>query len=395
MGVTEFLKFAANDKSMDSNNMIRCPCLKCKNLNWKALDDVKYDLFRYGFLEGYHVWNFHGEEYEHVAEETYHYEHHEQPAGNENIYCAVEMLMDAARLPDMSCFQNSQANGRDQLPHGDASRFFKVLEDATIPLHPTNTKFTRLSFITKLLHFKNMYGCSERGFDELLELIGSILPEDHTLPKSYYEDLALEKNRLPTRLELFERTYKHKRTQNFTSEEARAIAERYKLILDERRQTINEQDEPLEWWIEACGPVKKNRILGEPRISANELLNGSYHENQNPKSPTQSTCGVCLSDDLFFNAVNKTLRTVDSSALFKEASVSREQVQTLAENVVSGDMSNSMNGIAQEIKEELIRLVVTTIEGIYSTIHQSLKESQTNDQATTSSFANDLEDARN
>ncbi|CAM8992321.1 unnamed protein product [Rhodiola kirilowii] len=187
MGVAEFLKFAANDKSMDSNNMIRCPCPKCKNLNWKALDDVKYDLFRYGFLEGYHVWNFHGEEYEQVAEETYQYEHHERPAGNDNIYCAVEMLMDAARLPDMSCFQNSQENGRDQLPHGDASRFYKVLEDAAMPLHPTNTKFTRLSFITKLLHFKNMYGCSERGFDELLELIGSILPEDHTLPKSYYE----------------------------------------------------------------------------------------------------------------------------------------------------------------------------------------------------------------
>ncbi|CAM8994076.1 unnamed protein product [Rhodiola kirilowii] len=58
-------------------------------------------------------------------------------------------------------------------------------------------------------------------------------------------------------------------------------------------------------------------------------------------------------------------------------------------------MSNSENGIAQGIKEELIRLVVTTIEGIYSTIHQSVKESQTNDQAPTSSSANDLEDARN
>ncbi|CAM8928866.1 unnamed protein product [Rhodiola kirilowii] len=173
------------------------------------------------------------------------------------------------------------------------------------------------------------------------------------------------------------------------------MQERYKLILDERRQTSNEQDDPLEWWIEACGPVKKNRILGEPRIPANELLKGSYYENHSPKSATQSTCGVCLSDDMFFNAVKKTLRTVDSSALFKEASVSREQVQSLAENVVSGDMSNSENEIAKEIKEELIRLVVTTIEGIYSTIHESLKESQTDDQATQSSSGNNLEDARN
>ncbi|KAL9669062.1 hypothetical protein QQ045_006603 [Rhodiola kirilowii] len=86
------------------------------------------------------------------------------------------------------------------------------------------------------------------------------------------KDLAQKRKRDPTRLELFESTYKYKGIEAYSSEEARAIAERYKLILEERSQTLGEQEEePIEWWIEAVGPIKKNRILGEPRILANEL----------------------------------------------------------------------------------------------------------------------------
>ncbi|KAL9675566.1 hypothetical protein QQ045_003768 [Rhodiola kirilowii] len=92
-GVAEFLNFASNEKSMDSKCMIRCPCVKCKNMHWKVLDDVKYDLYRYGFLEGYEVWRFHGEQYEQVEEEIQQSESHQQVSGDENIYDAVEMLI--------------------------------------------------------------------------------------------------------------------------------------------------------------------------------------------------------------------------------------------------------------------------------------------------------------
>lgn len=55
-----------------------------------------------------------------------------------------------------------------------------------MPIYLINKFFSRLSVVTKLFHFKNTYGCTERGFDELLELIGNILPEGHTLSVSYY-----------------------------------------------------------------------------------------------------------------------------------------------------------------------------------------------------------------
>ena len=38
-----------------------------------------------------------------------------------------------------------------------------------------------------MLHFKSRHGCSNKGFDELLGIIGAVLPNDHNLPKKYYD----------------------------------------------------------------------------------------------------------------------------------------------------------------------------------------------------------------
>lgn len=149
------------------------------------------------------------------------------------------------------------------------------------------------------------------------------------------------------------------------------LQERYKAILDERLPTTGEQHEPLEWWIEAVGPLKKNRILGEPRIAASDLLYGS--DNHTINTSPQSTCGRCLSDDLFFKVVKETLQAASSSNVFQETSMSREQVETLAEGVVGGNTLHSETSIDKEKKDEVTRLVITTLESIYSSIHRSLK----------------------
>lgn len=36
------------------------------------------------------------------------------------------------------------------------------------------------------MHFKNTSHCSEKAFDLLLEIIGDVLPSDHTLLSTYY-----------------------------------------------------------------------------------------------------------------------------------------------------------------------------------------------------------------
>nr|XP_017246139.1 PREDICTED: uncharacterized protein LOC108217761 [Daucus carota subsp. sativus] len=62
-----------------------------------------------------------------------------------------------------------------------------MVENASEPLYPNNAKITTLSFINKLLHFKSRHGCSNKGFDELLGIIGSVLPMDHKFPATYYD----------------------------------------------------------------------------------------------------------------------------------------------------------------------------------------------------------------
>ncbi|CAM8908688.1 unnamed protein product [Rhodiola kirilowii] len=231
---------------MDSANMIRCPCIKCVNLCWKVFDDVKYDLFRYGFLNGYEIWNFHGEQYEQVEEET------EQPQGN-------------------------------------ASRFYK---------------------------------------------------------------------------------------------------ERYKSILDERLHTLGGHEEEPE----AARPVKKNRCLSEQLVPASDLLHGSDYDKHTTYASSQSTRGRCLSNDLFFKVVRETLQAASSSALSNKTSASREQVKNLAEDVIVGNTSNSKNDFDPQIKEEVTRLVITTLQSIFSSFQRSLKEKENGDQVNASSSLNEAED---
>ena len=74
----------------------------------------------------------------------------------------------------------------EEEPNKAAKEFYKMLDSASESIYPNNTKFTTLEFVNKLLHFKNKHNCSNNGFDELLHLIGSVLPDGHKLPEDYY-----------------------------------------------------------------------------------------------------------------------------------------------------------------------------------------------------------------
>nr|GEY53626.1 hypothetical protein [Tanacetum cinerariifolium]GEY53634.1 hypothetical protein [Tanacetum cinerariifolium] len=64
-GIEEFMKqadsFARSKGFVDRT--VQCPCNSCKNLSWKGIEDAKYDLYRYGFVPNYYVWDKHGEQH--------------------------------------------------------------------------------------------------------------------------------------------------------------------------------------------------------------------------------------------------------------------------------------------------------------------------------------------
>ncbi|KAK1375224.1 hypothetical protein POM88_031417 [Heracleum sosnowskyi] len=59
-GVQDFIKVALKE-NVDSKGRIKCPCKECGNTWSKLPENVTYDLYRYGIMESYTKWIFHGE----------------------------------------------------------------------------------------------------------------------------------------------------------------------------------------------------------------------------------------------------------------------------------------------------------------------------------------------
>jgi len=61
-----------------------------------------------------------------------------------------------------------------------------MLEAAQKPLHG-QTKVSQLDGIGRLMALKSQFGLSRDAFDSMLTVFGSMLPENHILPKTMYQ----------------------------------------------------------------------------------------------------------------------------------------------------------------------------------------------------------------
>ncbi|XP_042959909.1 uncharacterized protein LOC122294953 [Carya illinoinensis] len=72
-----------------------------------------------------------------------------------------------------------------------SKNFEQLLDDVRCPLYPGCEKFSKLSFIVKLLHIKTIGGWTIKSFNMVLQLLKSAFP-DIQLPNSYHEARRLE-----------------------------------------------------------------------------------------------------------------------------------------------------------------------------------------------------------
>jgi hypothetical protein len=61
------------------------------------------------------------------------------------------------------------------------------MKEAKRQLYPGCSKFSRFSFVVKLLHMKSLYRISNSTFSTIVKLLAEAFPECNTLPKSYNE----------------------------------------------------------------------------------------------------------------------------------------------------------------------------------------------------------------
>ena len=64
--------------------------------------------------------------------------------------------------------------------------FYKMLHSAQKPLHERTT-ISQLDAVGRVMGLKAELNLSREGFDKMLAVFGTMLPEKHTLPTNLYE----------------------------------------------------------------------------------------------------------------------------------------------------------------------------------------------------------------
>ncbi|WVZ56366.1 LOW QUALITY PROTEIN: hypothetical protein U9M48_006912, partial [Paspalum notatum var. saurae] len=191
-GVKAFMCFVR--EHCDVNAPIHCPCSGCSNRKHGHTAQVEDHIYIYGMSSTYTRWIYHGEP---LIAET-----------NENVEHGIHNPgpMDTNSIDEITThdyYHDDDSNGDDGIPKllrdlytaadKDEShpKFEKILEDAKCALYPGSTKFTKFSFLIKLLHLKSYYRITNTAFDALLQLLSCAFPANNALPRSFNEAKGL------------------------------------------------------------------------------------------------------------------------------------------------------------------------------------------------------------
>jgi hypothetical protein len=157
-----------------------CPCAKCKNIKHASKFNMGRHLVSYGFTKAYTRWIYHGE-------------HHR--AREEVVRPRLEAFDADAGVADMldDVHQAQFAEGREEDEmEASTKMFYEMLDAAEQPLHDRST-VSKLDAISRLLGLKSELNMSRDGFDKMLTVIATLLPDGHILPPNMYESQKLLK----------------------------------------------------------------------------------------------------------------------------------------------------------------------------------------------------------
>ncbi|XP_038698945.1 uncharacterized protein LOC119996398 [Tripterygium wilfordii] len=196
-GVEEFIDYASKKNSeFENTGKIRCPCMKCKCIRFRSLDDIRMHLYKKGFQPGYYYWTSHGEEMSNiphlaavdVPEDAANYYWQDGDQANFNPY--EQMVMDAAG-PSVrdELLQGDNYNQQfvPEPPNPDVQGFFDMLSAAQAPLWDGCKSHSELSAAMRLLSIKADYNMPQGCFDDVVHLMKETMPTDNRMPANFYQ----------------------------------------------------------------------------------------------------------------------------------------------------------------------------------------------------------------
>ena len=177
-GTDAFLEHAWSSGVAKGHSKLWCPCSKCDNNRRVDKVTMGKHLVYNGYTAGYHRWIHHGEA-DRIRAEV--------------VRPRLEAFDDDAGVADMldDTHQAHFAEGREKEEMEEAAKaFYEMLDSAQKPLHESTT-VSQLDAIGRVMGLKAELNLSREGFDKMLAVFGSMLPEKHILPKNLHESQKL------------------------------------------------------------------------------------------------------------------------------------------------------------------------------------------------------------
>jgi hypothetical protein len=163
--------------SLSLTGTVRCPCRRHENSIFLNKERVSLDLCQFGFMPEYEVWEHHGEV---VPNRNVEEEENNDWDGDD----AMHEMLDSLR-PELNLSSKDPATP-------EVSKFFKLLKDSEEQLHE-HSDVSIVAFVTRLMAIKSKYFFSNNCYNEILKLLGDMLPKPNKLPKDMYHSKIIIK----------------------------------------------------------------------------------------------------------------------------------------------------------------------------------------------------------
>jgi hypothetical protein len=162
--------------SLATTEKIRCPCVKCQNARCFDKVILMKHLVKIGFTTDYETWVFHNEKYTVVAVDE-----------------SVNDQVGADRMDEMlEAIRPEFDLDTEDPPRPEVEDFFRFMKASEELLHE-HMKVMVLAFANRLMAIESKFFFSNNYYNELLKLIGDVIPNPHKPPKDRYHSKKLVK----------------------------------------------------------------------------------------------------------------------------------------------------------------------------------------------------------
>ncbi|KAM3397863.1 hypothetical protein P3S68_001377 [Capsicum galapagoense] len=171
--VDEFIQFTCSQSNRMSGDKVRCPCAKYQNYKFMDVETVKCHLYQSGFIENYFIWK-HQWERDDISETSY---------AGPNFSQGSSWQSYSNSEPESSHpFQYSM----EEDPNPISKKFYDLLDVANAKLY-LGSSLSQLTVVFRMLNIKMENNMSQRGYNQMMQLLKESLPKDNIVLDNYYQ----------------------------------------------------------------------------------------------------------------------------------------------------------------------------------------------------------------